>query len=89
MAEIRLENLGKTFGRNVVIDDISLTIAEGEFCVFVGPSGCGKSTLLRLIAGLEEASSGRILIGGRDVTQPNLMTGTCRWSFKVMRFILT
>ncbi len=68
MAEIRLENLRKSFGGQDVIRDVTLTVAEGEFCVFVGPSGCGKSTLLRLIAGLETATSGRILIGSEDVT---------------------
>ena len=68
MAEIRLENLSKSFRNTAVIRDVSLTVAEGEFCVFVGPSGCGKSTLLRLIAGLEAASAGRVLIDGRDVT---------------------
>lgn len=68
MAEIRLENLRKSFGDLAVIHDVSLTINEGEFCVFVGPSGCGKSTLLRLIAGLEEATSGKIIIGDDDVT---------------------
>ena len=50
------------------IDDISLTVRDGEFMVLVGPSGCGKSTLLRLIAGLEETTAGTISIGGRDVT---------------------
>jgi multiple sugar transport system ATP-binding protein len=50
------------------VDDVSLTIADGEFMVLVGPSGCGKSTLLRSIAGLEDVTSGRILIGGDDVT---------------------
>ncbi|MFM7445433.1 MAG: ABC transporter ATP-binding protein, partial [Tabrizicola sp.] len=69
MAELRIENLTKTFGGQAVTRDVSLSVANGEFCVFVGPSGCGKSTLLRLIAGLEEASSGRIIVGGRDVTQ--------------------
>ena len=68
MAEIRIENLVKSFGAVSIIKDISLTIPDGEFCVFVGPSGCGKSTLLRLIAGLETATSGQILIDGRDVT---------------------
>ena len=69
MAEIVLENVSKVFGGNVVaVDDVSLEIADGEFLVLVGPSGCGKSTLLRIIAGLEEATSGRVLIGGRDVT---------------------
>ncbi|WP_026480534.1 ABC transporter ATP-binding protein [Ahrensia sp. 13_GOM-1096m] len=68
MSEIRIENLTKSFGKVEVIKDVSLTVEEQEFCVFVGPSGCGKSTLLRLIAGLEETSSGQIYIGGRDVT---------------------
>ena len=68
MSEIRIENLSKSFDGVQVIHDVSLTIAEREFCIFVGPSGCGKSTLLRLIAGLEDASSGRIMIGGKDVT---------------------
>ncbi|MGE0766595.1 MAG: ABC transporter ATP-binding protein [Hyphomicrobiaceae bacterium] len=68
MARVRLENLTKHFGLTEVIRDIDLDIAEGEFAVFVGPSGCGKSTLLRLIAGLEEASSGKIWIGDSEVT---------------------
>lgn len=68
MAEIRIENLVKSFGPVNIIKDVSLTIPDGDFCVFVGPSGCGKSTLLRLIAGLETVTSGRILIGGNDVT---------------------
>ncbi len=68
MRGIRLENLKKSFGPTHVIRDVSLTIEDGEFCVFVGPSGCGKSTLLRIIAGLETVDSGRILINGRDVT---------------------
>jgi len=65
---IELEGVSKCFGRSEVIRAVDLAIAEGEFCVIVGPSGCGKSTLLRLIAGLEEVSSGRIRIGGREVT---------------------
>lgn len=69
MAELRIENLSKSFASQQVTKDVSLQIDDGAFCVFVGPSGCGKSTLLRLIAGLEEASSGRIFVGGRDVTR--------------------
>src|SRR5690606_29323207 len=69
MASVRLEKLVKRFGAVDAIREVDLDIADGEFVVFVGPSGCGKSTLLRLIAGLEEATSGRILIGERDVTQ--------------------
>ena len=68
MAGVRLVNLGKSFGKSQVIGDISLDIADGEFVVIVGPSGCGKSTLLRLIAGLEESTSGAIWIGDEDVT---------------------
>jgi multiple sugar transport system ATP-binding protein len=70
MAEIRLENLTKAFdgGDVVAVDDVSLTIGDGEFLVLVGPSGCGKSTLLRMIAGLEETTDGSVSIAGRDVT---------------------
>src|SRR5204863_6220170 len=69
MARIVLDHITKVFGNDVVaVDDVSLEIADGEFMVLVGPSGCGKSTLLRMLAGLEEPTSGRISIGGRDVT---------------------
>jgi multiple sugar transport system ATP-binding protein len=69
MAEVVLSKVDKIFGTVHVIKSVDLTIADGEFCVFVGPSGCGKSTLLRLVAGLEDATSGAIRIGGRDVTR--------------------
>ena len=68
MAEVRLDGVSKSFGATEVLPAMDMTIGEGEFCVLVGPSGCGKSTLLRTIAGLEEPTSGRVLIGGRDVT---------------------
>lgn len=68
MAGLELENISKSFGSLEVIHDINLEVDEGEFIVFVGPSGCGKSTVLRMISGLESVTSGRILIGGRDVT---------------------
>jgi len=68
MGNIQLKKVNKSFGTTAVIPGIDLTINEGEFVVFVGPSGCGKSTLLRLIAGLEDTTSGTIEIDGRDVT---------------------
>jgi multiple sugar transport system ATP-binding protein len=68
MGNIQLKNVNKSFGATQVIPGIDLTIEDGEFVVFVGPSGCGKSTLLRLIAGLEDTTSGSINIDGRDVT---------------------
>jgi multiple sugar transport system ATP-binding protein len=68
MGSITLEHVNKTFGGHQVIPDVSLDIQDGEFVVFVGPSGCGKSTLLRLIAGLEDTTSGKIKLDGVDVT---------------------
>ncbi|WP_432448377.1 ABC transporter ATP-binding protein [Aliiroseovarius marinus] len=63
MTALTLTNVNKSFGKVHVLKDINIEIEEGEFVVFVGPSGCGKSTLLRVIAGLEDASSGEIRIG--------------------------
>jgi len=68
MGTIQLKKVNKSFGNTAVIPGIDLVINEGEFVVFVGPSGCGKSTLLRLIAGLEDTTSGTIEIDGRDMT---------------------
>ncbi|MEM9852452.1 MAG: ABC transporter ATP-binding protein [Pseudomonadota bacterium] len=68
MGRIDLENVTKAFGETQVIPPLDLTIEDGEFAVFVGPSGCGKSTLLRLIAGLEDTTSGAVRIDGQDVT---------------------
>ncbi|MCV2865727.1 ABC transporter ATP-binding protein [Albidovulum sediminicola] len=69
MTALLLENVNKSFGEVHVLKDINLEVADREFIVFVGPSGCGKSTLLRVIAGLEDATSGRVTINGRDVTR--------------------
>lgn len=68
MTALTLENVSKSFGKVEVLKDISLTVEEGEFVVFVGPSGCGKSTLLRVIAGLEDSTSGRVVIDDEDAT---------------------
>ena len=69
MAEIRLENVRKSFGKVVASRDVSLTVGDREFMVLLGPSGCGKTTLLRGIVGLEQIDAGRIYIGGEDVTE--------------------
>jgi multiple sugar transport system ATP-binding protein len=71
VSEIRLENVTKRYagGEHSAVEDVSLSIASGEFMVLVGPSGCGKSTLLRMIAGLEEVSEGEIWIGDRAVSR--------------------
>lgn len=67
MSHIFLDRLGKSFGKTEVFKDLNLSIENGEFIVLVGPSGCGKSTLLRLIAGLEDISSGNLMISGERV----------------------
>ena len=67
MAELELKAIRKSFGQHEIIKGVDISIKHGEFVVFVGPSGCGKSTLLRLIAGLEEITSGTLSIGGRCV----------------------
>ncbi len=63
MTALKLENVSKSFGKIEVLKNIDLTVEDGEFVVFVGPSGCGKSTLLRVIAGLEDATTGTVTIG--------------------------
>ncbi|NRG16610.1 sn-glycerol-3-phosphate ABC transporter ATP-binding protein UgpC [Rhizobiales bacterium] len=68
MARVELEGVRKTFGTTDVIHGVDLEIEDGDFVVFVGPSGCGKSTLLRMIAGLEDVTSGEVTIGGERVT---------------------
>jgi multiple sugar transport system ATP-binding protein len=68
MAEVTLERVEKRYGSYTVVPHLDLKIEDGEFAVLVGPSGCGKTTTLQMMAGLETISSGRLLIGGRDVT---------------------
>lgn len=68
MRNIRIENVTKTFGKDVILDNLSLTIPEGKFFALLGPSGSGKTTLLRLIAGFESVNSGKIYLGDKDIT---------------------
>jgi NitT/TauT family transport system ATP-binding protein len=78
---IAIERVSKSFQTDAgatpipVIDDISIAIDKGELIVFLGPSGCGKTTLMRIVGGLETASAGRVLIGGKPVTGPDRQKG--------------
>jgi len=66
---LTIEKLTKSYGIYTAIESIDLSIPDGAFCVFLGPSGCGKSTTLNCIAGLEDTTSGRVLLGARDITR--------------------
>ena len=68
MAEINFKQVTKSFGNNVVIENLDLTVPDGKFTVLVGASGCGKTTLLRMIAGIGPATSGQIFMDGKDIT---------------------
>src|SRR3990167_10945559 len=67
MAILEIKNVSKQFDDNLVIDNISLSIEQGEFFTLLGPSGCGKTTLLRMIAGFDVPDSGQILLDGQDI----------------------
>ena len=67
MAEIQLKKLTKRWGNFTAVDDFNLTIADKEFLVLLGPSGCGKTTTMRMIAGLEDATDGEILVDGKKI----------------------
>lgn len=69
MSILALENIHKDFGEGEVLAGVSLDVAAGEFLTLLGPSGCGKTTTLRIIAGLEKPTSGRVFLGGADVTE--------------------
>lgn len=68
MAAIVIDGVSKQFGASLALSRLDLTVSDGEFVALLGPSGCGKTTLLRIIAGLETRSSGRVLIGDRDIS---------------------
>lgn len=68
MADVKLVNVVKRFGKTIAVNNVSLDIADKEFFVLLGPSGCGKTTTLRIVAGLEFPDEGKVYIGGRDVT---------------------
>lgn len=72
---LHLQDVYKSYGSNLVLDDVDLSIGQGEFCTVVGPSGCGKSTLLRLILGQETQDSGEILIDGEPAGPPDIRRG--------------
>ena len=69
MDKVELRNVSKNYGPVEAIAGLSLSVEPGSFTALLGPSGCGKSTLLRMIAGLEEISSGQCFVGGADVTR--------------------
>src|SRR5215213_2022230 len=66
--DVALDRVSKTYGRQSVVREMSVTVRQGEMLALLGPSGCGKTTTLRMVAGFVAPSGGRILIGGRDVT---------------------
>lgn len=68
VAQLQIEAVAKSFGGTRAVDHVDLEVGDGEFAVLLGPSGCGKTTLLRLVAGLEQLDHGRIVLGGRDVS---------------------
>lgn len=92
MARVVFENVRKEYedvkrGSFTAVAGSSFVIEDKEFVVFVGPSGCGKTTSLRMIAGLEQQTSGDILIGDRVVNQLHPKAAISRWCFKIMRCI--
>ena len=82
MSTLELQKIEKSFDQTTVIHGVNLTVADGEFVVFVGPSGCGKSTLLRMIAGLDFPTSGDIRIDGETVNHIGAADRGCAMVFQ-------
>ena len=88
MATVTYDHVTKSFGDFTAVKDLNLQVRDEEFVVLLGPSGCGKSTTLRMLAGLEDATSGDIFIGEQRVNDTcRLDTGTWQWSSKATRCI--
>lgn len=85
MASITLDTVRKQFGDVVAVEDVDLEIEDGEFISIVGPSGCGKTTTLRLVAGLEQLTSGRIFFGDTDVSNTPAKSAGSAWCFRISR----
>ena len=88
MKEIIFDNVEKRYGENVVIPQLNLKVEPGERLILLGPSGCGKSTTLRMIAGLEEISSGNLIMNERVVNDVARAIVMFQWFFKTTLFIL-
>lgn len=82
MAEIQLKNISKRWGSFVGVEDLNLTIADQEFLVLLGPSGCGKTTTMRMIAGLEDVTSGDILVDGKRINNLDPKDRDCAMVFQ-------
>jgi len=93
MARVELKNVSKTYdGKLMAVKEANVVIDDKEFVVLVGPSGCGKSTILRMIAGLEDISSGDLYIDEKrvnDVSPKGQKTGILPWCSKIMPFTRT
>ena len=83
MALLEIKNIKKSFDENLILNDVSLNVEQGEVIVILGPSGCGKSTLLRCINGLETIQDGKILLDGEKKTC-TLFAKKSEWFFRVM-----